>query len=275
MSKEPGPLPWPVLKKGDKVEIVSLKKRTNLNGEHGEIVEQDLKTKRYIVLLGNQKQFKVYRENLRQCHEVRGSDREERIIVKAASDVDPTFSDEDGSNSGESDPDSDGSNDSDDDEQESVPMWILKKFADERFKEMTELDQALDEVLRKNRMLEKEANEMNQALHEALQKNKVLEKEASIYQEAMSDLVKVASINQEGMSELLQENKKLKAELARKKKEPSRVAEKSKKFEQQVNHYMIAQQKFEQKSRISSIIRIQSFCRGLMSRHRFHRLVHQ
>ena len=176
MSKEPGPLPWPVLKKGDKVEIVSLKKRTNLNGEHGEIVKQDLKTKRYIVLLGNQKQFKVYKENLRQCHEVRGSDREERIIVKAASDVDPTFSDEDGSNSGESDPYSDGSNDSDDDEQESVPMWILKKFADERFKEMTELDQALDVVLRKNKMLEKEANGMNQALHEALQKNKVLEK---------------------------------------------------------------------------------------------------
>ena len=67
----PGPLPWPILKKGDKVEIVSLKKRTDLNGTHGEIVNRDSKTKLYRVLLANQKKVRlsVQKENLRQLHD--------------------------------------------------------------------------------------------------------------------------------------------------------------------------------------------------------------
>ena len=82
-------------------------------------------------------------------------------------------------------------------------------------------------------------------------------------------LKKEVSTSREVMDELFQENKKLKAELKKKQEEskkptkPSRVAEKSKNFKQQVHHYLIAQQKFEYATRISSIIRIQSFYRGL------------
>lgn len=97
--------------------------------------------------------------------------------------------------------------------------------------------------------------EMSQKMDELRQKSEMLEKEASISREVMD--------------ELFQENKKLKAELRKKQEEskkpakPSRVAEKSKNFKQQVHHYLIAQQKFEYVAHNSSIIRIQSYYRGI------------
>ena len=87
---------------------------------------------------------------------------------------------------------------------------------------------------------------------------------------------------QSELDELRLENEKLKAELSRvtekenkKREEQYRAEKRQQDFKQQVHHYMHTQLEFEHADNVSSIIRIQSFSRGFLSRRRFHRLAHQ